>query len=495
MSISSRSPDDYDVVELTAHTPPSCQTSKRPLREMSFRPDAWTPEEIQLLNDAFASDVAICEIAEAIGRPIDGLRSKIHELGLRRNSMRQWSELDDGELVLRYGNEATASIAGDLGRSCSAVYARAQYLDLTEPSPPEWTAWEDAQLRAGYAEAIDVARIAAIIGRTISGTASRASKLGLRHPNNPDGWTDEEMCRALELLETGIRYTEAIDILATEGFPRRSKAGFGPKIRAAGYTRGWGRPWLQEEDALLRKAYEQGSSLTPLRTRLGRTRHSIKWRAEHLGLNGTHEHANGFRGGPDWSEADIAYLRKHYGSMPNAALAKELGRSKLAVSTRANVLGLVHGYIRPWSENELAALEIAFATDLAIADLALALDRKAMSVSKFATKRGFRFGRRKRKKNPPTLDAIISKSKREGGGKAGNRTTKEEPGEVRTNQGNGQPGNDRKGDTPVQRVARGHSRRAVPERTPRWSERHRRRRAARRARLSNYHRRRRLRDR
>ena len=123
---------------------------------------------------------------------------------MRRNSTREWTDLDDAELARRYDNEATATIARDLGRSCSAVYVRAQILELTEPQPPEWTEWEDAQLRAGYTRATDVSQIAAIIGRPVSGTASRASKLGLKHPNNPAGWTEPEICRALELLDTGI---------------------------------------------------------------------------------------------------------------------------------------------------------------------------------------------------------------------------------------------------------------------------------------------------
>lgn len=494
MSILSHSPDEFDVVQLTRYVPEPCRQQGRPLREMPFRQDAWSPGELADLARMFADDAAIADIGEHLDRKLHAVRSKIHELGLRRNSIREWTPLDDTELASRYGIDATASIAGDLGRSCSAIYARAQYLNLTEPNPPEWTAWEDAQLRAGYEEAIDVARIAAIIGRPVSGTASRASKLRLRHPNNPDGWTDEEICRAVELLETGLLYTKVIDILASEGFPRRSKAGFGPKIRAAGYTRGWGRAWLPEEDALLRKAYAHGSSLTPLRTRLGRTRHSIKWRAEHLGLNGTHNHENGFRGGPDWSEADIAYLREHYGSMPNAALAKQLGRSKLAVSTRANVLGLVHGYIRPWSEDELAALEIAYRCNIAIADLALALRRKAMSVSKFATKRDLHFGRRARLDRPPTLGDILA-LERGGGGETGNRSMKEDTGETRHDQGDRQPGNDLEGDAPVQRDDRRHSERTPAERPSRWRERSRRRRDDRRERLAGYHRRRRLRDR
>src|SRR3546814_20121828 len=71
-------------------------------------------------------------------------------LGLRRNSVRPWTEFDDAELVRRYGSDPTAAIASHLGRSCAAVYARAGFLDLTDVTPPAWTGWEDAQLVEGY---------------------------------------------------------------------------------------------------------------------------------------------------------------------------------------------------------------------------------------------------------------------------------------------------------------------------------------------------------
>ena len=495
MSTSSLSPEEFDVVELATHVPETDATLTTPLREIAFRHDAWLPGELDHLVTAFRADDPLQAIADALGRGLEAVRSKIYDLGLRRNSVREWTEIDDAELSRRYGTDATATIARDLGRSCSAIYARAQLLELSEEQPPEWTEWEDAQLRQGYANAVDVARIAAIVGRPVSGTASRASKLGLRHPNHPPDWSQAELCRALELLDTGVPYLEAIEQLASEGFPRRTKAGFGPKIRSAGYTRGWGRAWLPEEDALLRKTYDEGTSLTPLRGRLGRTRHSIKWRAEHLGLSGTHTNANGFRGGPDWTEEDIAALKANYGKMPNAHLAKLLGRSRLAVSTRANVLGLVHGYIRPWSQDELRALDLAYEHGIAIADLAEALGRKAMSVSKFATKRELHFGRRTRCAKGLTLDAILALAGERGGGREnGNQSDKEVPGEVRTHSRKRQPGNNQQGDAPVQRDVARHSERTAPERSTRRSERRRSRRDASRKRLANYHRRRRLRD-
>ncbi|MHA0111256.1 hypothetical protein ACXYUI_29645, partial [Klebsiella pneumoniae] len=87
----------------------------------------------------------------------------------------------------------------------------------------------------------------------------------------------------------------------------------------------------------------------------------------------------------DWTEADEARLRADYGRVPTKVLAASLGRTKAALTSRANSLGLVHGYIRPFSDDETRALDVAFNTGVSLADLAVALNRKAMSLSKYAT--------------------------------------------------------------------------------------------------------------
>ena len=390
--------DEFSIVELVRCAEP--MPAHRPIAEMAFRRDAWTPFETATLKRLFAEDMTILAIAATLGRGPSGVTDKIVTLSLRRHSTRPWCDIDDAVLHARYGVDSAAAIAAQIGRSCTAVYARAAYLGLAEASAPPWTPWEDRQLGEGYRQALPVAQIATLIGRTLSAVASRASSLQLRHPAQPKGWSDAETCRALALVQTGLRYKAVMDQLAAEGFPRRSTAAFNPKIRKLGYGRGWGRAWTAEEDALLEQSYRTGASLTPLRERLGRTPCSIHWRATYLELRGQHPHKNGFRGGPDWSAEDLATLRAEYGSTPVAELARKLGRTKAAVFTRANNLKLVHGYIKPWTDADLAALQDAFASGLAIADLASDLGRKPMSVSKFATNHGLHFGRRPRRAVP-----------------------------------------------------------------------------------------------
>lgn len=132
-----------------------------------------------------------------------------------------------------------------------------------------------------------------LIGRPASGIATVASRLGIRHANGPADWSDAEQQRALELAETGTRYAAIAERLAAEGFPHRSGRTIGQTLRRLGYGRGWGRPWLVEENDLIRQAYARGDSLAPLQIRLGRSRASIAHQAGVLGLHGTHTSPHG----------------------------------------------------------------------------------------------------------------------------------------------------------------------------------------------------------
>lgn len=399
--------EDIVIVELVPHVP--SRHDKHPLREITFRADAWLPAEIALLDEMFRRDCTFAEIAEGLGRPVHGVADRAWRLGLRRSSRRAWTELEDQLLQRQYGSQSAAVLAQELGRSAGSVYIRAAYLGLTSEIMPPWSLWEDEQLREGYRQALPVAQVATLIGRTLPATNSRAHKLGIRHPHQPGDWSDEELQRALELAEEGHRYLVIVDLLATEGFPRRSKSGFGQKIRKIGYGRGWGRAWTMEEEDMVRRAYATGASLVPLRKLLRRSQHSIKWKAEMLGLQGTHEKTAGFRQGPVWTEAEEDFLRANYGVMKTRELAEKLGRPRMGVLNRAWTLGLKHGYWRPYTSDELRAYRIAYDHGIAVADLAIALDRHPMTVSKYATdKLGLHFGRRLRRKPPPTLAEILS---------------------------------------------------------------------------------------
>ena len=402
------SPDQEPILVELVSCPTNLPRPQGTLAEMPYRASAWTPEDLRTLKRLFAEDAAVEEIALALGRGRAGVADRICVLGLRRHSTRPWTAMEDADLSRRYGQIATATIASEFGRSCAAVYARAGLLDLTEGHAPPWTDWEDAQLRAGYAGDVPTAKIASIIGRPHCGLVSRASKLGLRHPSHSPDWSIAEIERAIALSEAGHRYADIRRQLAEAGFPQRSRPAFQAMMNRTGHGTGWGRFWTQEEDALLTRAYQTGASLTLLRHRLGRSQFSIRWRSEYLGLRGTHAHRNGWRTAPDWTEADIARLRAEYGKTSTPELASQMGRTRASLTTRANVMGLVHGYHRAWTPDEHRALALAHEHDVAVSDLAVALGRKFAGVHKYATKRGFVFGRRPRRDPAPTLAGLLA---------------------------------------------------------------------------------------
>lgn len=384
----------FDLVELVPCPAMSPMAPSAALREIAYREDAWLPGEIDALRTAFDADEDLQAIANNLDRTLAAIKTKVGELGLRRHSTRLWSELEDDTLIRDYGKVATSDIAAAFGRTPAAVYARAGLLRLTEENPPSYTAWEIAQIRAAYAQGVPVSQLAVLIMRPVSGIASLASKLHIAHANGLPDWSAEEQQRALALAEDEHPYRRIAASLAAEGFPVRRHNAVGQALRKLGYGRGWGRAWLVEEDDLLRQAYANSDSLTPLRQRLGRTPGSIHHRAGELGLRGSHARPNGWRTEPSWSDEDVAILRRDYGKVPTPALAAALRRKKGGVFNKAFSLGLVHGWMRAFSEEEDQAIRIARAGTISLPDLSLALNRDPAVVSKHAIKMGIPFATR-----------------------------------------------------------------------------------------------------
>lgn len=405
----------FHIVELVPCPGPPAVPSA-PLRELAFRSDGWLPEDLDRLRSSFAADEDLHAIGFSLGRTLAAVQTKISDLGLRRNSRRAWTELDREYLAQNYGTIATSAVAATLGRTPAAVYAQAGIDGFTEGNAPDYTEWEIAQIRAGYCQGVPVAQLAVLIGRPVSGMASVASRLGIKHANAPPDWTETEQQRALMLAEEGRRYRQIAADLASEGFPPREHGAVGQVLRKLGYDRGWGRPWLDEEKALLRQAYEHGSSLTPLRDRLGRSRTSIAWQARELGLQGSHARPNGWRTEPPWTDADLGILEREYGRMRTQSLADALGRPKAGVYNKAWSLGLRHGFIRAFTAQERDAIRIALDHGISLGELADALARDVAVLSKHAIRMGLSFKARivraprtrRADRQPWTLAAILA---------------------------------------------------------------------------------------
>lgn len=202
----------------------------------------------------------------------------------------------------------------------------------------------------------------------------------------------------MKLAEQGHRYPVIRRKLAAKGFPFRAESSFQAFIASTGYHRGWGRPWIEEECDLLRQTYETGGNLAALAHQLGRSRMSISGKAAELNLSGTHPNPNGARRGRPWTVADDQILRANYGRgrMKTADLARLLDRPKPAVYNRAFSLGLDHGHCRDWTLDEDLLIRIAHVAGVSQVDLANVLQRDPTIVSKRAIKLGLPFSQRDR---------------------------------------------------------------------------------------------------
>lgn len=388
--------DNYDIITLGTATEKVPSKDDSAVKEIVYRRDSYLPEEIALMRTMFDAGVATGEIARALARGTAGVATKMADLGWTRNTSRPWTGLEDEALVQHYRREPTLTLANRMNRSAGALYARARHLGISNAGEPGWSAGEDELLKAAWQKEIPIARITTLLDRTGNAIISRASDLGLRRPSTPENWTEEERARVLVLAETGMTYAQIARTTSSEGWPKRSKVSIKNSLRALGYERGWGRPWLQEEEDALRRAYADGSSIAALAIGLGRTRSSAMWKASELGLKGTHVRKNGFRSSPDWTKTEDAYLRESYGRLPSKAIARELGRALAAVYNRAWILGLKTGYAKPYSPDEDRAIRIAHRHNLRLTDIARAAGRDPSALCRRAAKLGLSFSAREK---------------------------------------------------------------------------------------------------
>jgi hypothetical protein len=178
---------------------------------------------------------------------------------------------------------ALAALAARLGRSESAVVARARTLtrDGTRPpQPARWNEHEDELRRHGYAASMTCATIAAELlpARSPRAVSARALRLGLT--TYARRWTPAEDAALRAMAARGATpATIARTLTRTASAVRRRANRLGLTLHDARRQR---EPWTVEEDALLR----QWHTLEPgrLALLLGRGDGSVRARIRALGL-------------------------------------------------------------------------------------------------------------------------------------------------------------------------------------------------------------------
>jgi hypothetical protein len=320
-----RSPDAVDARRRALHIPARPRT----------RP--WSRASDDLLRAADAAGLPLAEVARRLGRPAGAVRWRRRALGLQRPGARAWTPAEDQALGRAWprGGDDLARLGRRLGRSPAALRLRAVTLGLVQPQRRRrWQPDEDRRLRAGYAQGLTCAAIAADLpGRTARAVAAHARKLGLA--SYARRWTRQEEAQLLRLAEHGTSLEQATGILVRTPQALRVRArrlAIQPPPTHRPPTR---RRWTPADDKLLTGQ----ANLDPARLaiQLGRSEAAVRRRLAALGLRQGHERSphHPIAAGPRLTPAQQRLLAREY----------RPGNGRVLVSL-ANRLGLPPGAVK-----------------------------------------------------------------------------------------------------------------------------------------------------
>jgi hypothetical protein len=297
-----RSPDAVDARRRALHIPARPRT----------RP--WSRASDDLLRAADAAGLPLAEVARRLGQPAGAVRWRRRALGLQRPGARAWTPAEDQALGRAWprGGDDLARLGRRLGRSPAALRLRAVTLGLVQPQRRRrWQPDEDRRLRAGYAQGLTCAAIAADLpGRTARAVAAHARKLGLA--SYARRWTRQEEAQLLRLAEHGTSLEQATGILVRTPQALRVRArrlAIQPPPTHRPPTR---RRWTPADDKLLTGQ----ANLDPARLaiQLGRSEAAVRRRLAALGLRQGHERSphHPIAAGPRLTPAQQRLLAREY---------------------------------------------------------------------------------------------------------------------------------------------------------------------------------------
>lgn len=135
----------------------------------------WTIAELTFVEQHYRQ-LSVAEIGEKLGRSTSAVIAKASRLGLTDSG--NWSSGEKDFLKKHYGHLSTQEIADWLGRSVSAVRAVAGKLELGKWQNVPWTETELALMRAHYKKGIDGMTLL-LPERTRGAIVAQAGKMGL----------------------------------------------------------------------------------------------------------------------------------------------------------------------------------------------------------------------------------------------------------------------------------------------------------------------------
>jgi hypothetical protein len=295
----------------------------------------WTRQQDATLRRRYRAGVPRQRIAAALDRSPDAVDARRRALGIpARPRTRAWSRAGDD--LVRAADAARlplAEVARRLGRPAGAVRWRRRALGLQRRGARAWTPAEDQALGRAWPQGGELTRLGRRLGRSSAALRLRAVKLGLVQPPRRHRWRPDEDCR----LRAG--YAQGLTCAAIAArLPGRTAGAVAARARRLGLA-SYARRWTRQEDAQLRRLAEHGTCLEQAARILVRTPQALRVRARRLGIQPPPTHRSPRR---RWTPADDQLLTAQADLDP-ARLAVLLGRSDAAVRRRLAALGLRQG--------------------------------------------------------------------------------------------------------------------------------------------------------
>jgi hypothetical protein len=239
-----------------------------------------------------------------------------------------------------------------------------------------WTPAEDRQLGRLYAEQVAIGQIAMRLGRSADAVVARRRALGIVPRRRSRPWSAREAA----LVRAGAAAGVPASLLASR--LHRSVEQVRWRRRAVAGARPAARPYLPQDDALIRLWPFERGELVSLAYRLGRSPDALRLHAQQLGVHRPRPRRR-------WTAWEDALIRDGYTSArPCAEIAAQLPRRSVAsVAARAGKLGL-STYARGWSiqdDRRLAHLTVRGDT---LEDVAQRLGRTPEAIRRRAVRLG-----------------------------------------------------------------------------------------------------------
>jgi predicted DNA-binding protein YlxM (UPF0122 family) len=251
---------------------------------------------------------------------------KRNNSGKEKRSRERWREWEDNYLRKNYGNKSNSSISRSIGRSKSAIIARAKILNLIDYKPEHWSEEETKMLYELYPDdKYTIDQVAEKLNKPRSAVVWQAYKRKIKRPERGHEWTKKEKDYLKKHYTTKTYKEIAKHLGLTENAVSHKVYRMGLKYRERG------RPWTEEEKDFIRKNYKKIPT-KEIAHHLNRTVNSIITVASPLGVTNSRPRP--------WSEDEKKYVKKHYGNIPIEEIAKTLNRTVTAVNAAALKLNL-----------------------------------------------------------------------------------------------------------------------------------------------------------